>query len=138
MDRLRHVLYLLALLTGIAWMAGTMTVMKLRLNFLNFVALPITFGIGVDYAVNVMRRYAQEVEAGTGNDPIEAAVQETGGAIVVCSLTTIFGYSSLLTSANRALNSFGLAAVIGEVACVLAAVLGLSAVLVLIERRRVG
>jgi len=131
-------LTLLALLTGIAWMAGTMTVMKLRLNFLNFVALPITFGIGVDYAVNVMRRYAQEVEAGTGNDPIEAAVQETGGAIVVCSLTTIFGYSSLLTSANRALNSFGLAAVIGEVACVLAAVLGLSAVLVLIERRRVG
>ncbi len=43
-----------------------------------------------------------------------AAVQETGGAIVVCSLTTIFGYRALLTSANQALNSFGLAAVIGE------------------------
>lgn len=124
------------LLTGIAWMAGTMTVLKLRLNFLNFVALPITFGIGVDYAVNVMRRYAQEVDGNTAGDPIEAAVQETGGAIVVCSLTTIFGYSALLTSANRALNSFGLAAVIGEVACVLAAVVGLSAVLVLVERRR--
>ncbi|MDB4932871.1 MAG: putative rane protein, partial [Myxococcaceae bacterium] len=127
-------LTLLGLLTGIAWMAGALTLLRIRLNFLNFVALPITFGIGVDYAVNVMRRYAQEVEAG-GGDPIEAAVQETGGAIVVCSLTTIFGYSSLLTSANRALNSFGLAAVIGEVACVLAAVVGLSAVLVLLERR---
>jgi predicted RND superfamily exporter protein len=129
-------LTLLALLTGIAWMAGAMTVLGLRLNFLNFVALPITFGIGVDYAVNVMRRYAQEVEAGA-DDPIGPAVQETGGAIMVCSLTTIFGYSALLTSANRALQSFGLAAVIGEVACVLAALLGLSAVLVLVERRRV-
>jgi predicted RND superfamily exporter protein len=128
-------LTLAGLLTGIAWMAGAMTLLKLRLNFLNFVALPITFGIGVDYAVNVMRRYAQEVEAGGAGDPIEAAVQETGGAVVVCSLTTIFGYSALLTSANRALNSFGLAAVIGELACVLAAVVGLSAVLVLIERR---
>lgn len=128
-------LTLLALLTGVAWMVGLMTLFGLRLNFLNFVALPITFGIGVDYAVNVMRRYAQEVEAGPGRDPIAAAVQETGGAIVVCSLTTIFGYSSLLTSANRALNSFGLVAVLGEVACVLAAVLGLSSLLVLIERR---
>jgi predicted RND superfamily exporter protein len=127
-------LTLLGLLTGIAWMAGAMTLLRLRLNFLNFVALPITFGIGVDYAVNVMRRYAQEVDAGGGGDPIEAAVQETGGAIAVCSLTTIFGYSSLLTSANRALNSFGLAAVIGEVACVLAALVGLSAVLVLLDR----
>ncbi len=129
-------LTLLGLLTGVAWMAGVMTVFRIRLNFLNFVALPITFGIGVDYAVNVVRRYAQEVDAGNARDPITPAVQETGGAIVLCSLTTIFGYSSLLTSANRALNSFGLAAVIGEVACVLATVLGLSSVLVLIERRR--
>ena len=29
----------------------------IRLNFLNFAALPITFGIGVDYAVNVAQRY---------------------------------------------------------------------------------
>jgi predicted RND superfamily exporter protein len=129
-------LTLLALLTGVAWMGGAMTVLHIRLNFLNFVALPITFGIGVDYAVNVMRRYQQEVDSGSRGDPIEAAVQETGGAILVCSLTTIFGYSSLHTSANRALNSFGLAAVIGEIACVLAALLGLSAALVLVDRHR--
>jgi uncharacterized protein len=135
---LYRALTLLGLFTGIAWMAGLMTLLKIRLNFLNFVALPITFGIGVDYAVNVVRRYAQEVDEGTSRDPIEAAVQETGGAIVVCSLTTIFGYCALLTSANRALNSFGLAAVLGELACVLATTLGLSSVLVLLERRRVG
>ena len=124
------------LLAGVAWMVGALVAMRVRLNFLNFVALPITFGIGVDYAVNVVRRYAQEVDDGASRDPVDAAVRETGGAIVVCSLTTIFGYSSLLTSANRALNSFGLAAVLGEVCCVLAAVLGVSSLLVLIERRR--
>jgi len=123
------------LLLGIVWMTGTMTVLRLRLNFLNFVALPITFGIGVDYAVNVMRRYAQEVDEG-GADPITAAVAETGGAVVACSLTTIVGYSALLTSANRALNSFGLAAVIGEVTCLFATVLGLSALLVTLAARR--
>ena len=124
-----------ALLSGIVLTVGGAAWLDTRLNFLNFVALPITFGIGVDYAVNVMRRYIQEVDGGTA-DPIESAVQETGGAVVVCSLTTIFGYCALLTSANRALNSFGLAAVIGEFTCTLSALLSLSALLVLIERRR--
>ena len=124
-----------ALLLGVLWMTGTMTVLRLRLNFLNFVALPITFGIGVDYAVNVMRRYVQEEEGGS-DDPVTAAVGETGGAVVACSLTTIVGYSALLTSANRALNSFGLAAVIGEVACLLATTVALSATLMLVTRRR--
>lgn len=123
-----------ALLLGVVWMTGTMAALRLRLNFLNFVALPITFGIGVDYAVNVMRRFVQEVDDGV-DDPVTPAVAETGGAVVACSLTTIFGYSALLTSANRALNSFGLAAVIGEVACLLATVVALSAALVWVTRR---
>ncbi|MBL8602752.1 MAG: MMPL family transporter [Myxococcales bacterium] len=123
-----------ALLFGVATMTGVMALGRLKLNFLNFVALPITFGIGVDYAVNVMRRYVDERDAGHP-DPIGAAISETGGAVVACSLTTIFGYSALLTSANRALNSFGLVAVIGEVTCLLAAVIFLAALLVTLERR---
>jgi predicted RND superfamily exporter protein len=35
----------------------------IKLNFLNFVALPITFGIGVDYAVNVMQHARLEGRA---------------------------------------------------------------------------
>ena len=37
---------------------GIFALLHVRLNFLNFIALPITFGIGVDYAVNVVQRYA--------------------------------------------------------------------------------
>ena len=39
-------------------MIGLLVVLKVKLNFLNFIALPITFGIGVDYSVNVVQRYA--------------------------------------------------------------------------------
>jgi predicted RND superfamily exporter protein len=125
-------LTLAALAVGVAWMCGALTLLRIRLNFLNFVALPITFGIGADYAINVTRRYVIERADHPGVDPDEAlrrTVSETGGAIVVCSLTTIFGYGSLFTSANRALNSFGLAAALGEVACLLAAMIALPAML---------
>src|SRR5208283_1683134 len=107
---------LFALLVGVAWMTGALALKAAKLNFLNFMALPITFGIGVDYAVNIAHRAAQI------GDPI-AAVRHTGGAVILCSLTTLLGYLALVRSANLGIRSLGVAAVLGEVTCLLAAVL---------------
>jgi uncharacterized protein len=82
-----------ALLIGVAWMAGLLVAMKVKLNFLNFIALPITFGIGVDYAVNIVQRYGREGAGGA-----LTAVRETGGAVILCSLTTTLGYLALVMS----------------------------------------
>ena len=127
-------LSLMALLLGILWMAGTMAGLGMKLNFLNFVAFPITFGNGVDYSINVLRRYDLERKAGN-EDPILSAVRLSGGAVVLCSLTTIVGYTSLYVSANQAMNSFGLAMGISEVTCLLAAVLTMPAVMIILSRR---
>ncbi|MBI2974117.1 MAG: MMPL family transporter, partial [Deltaproteobacteria bacterium] len=37
-------------------MLGIMALLKIRLNFFNFIALPLTFGIGVDYSINIAIR----------------------------------------------------------------------------------
>ena len=129
------VLSIMALLMGIVWMAGTMAALGMKLNFLNFVAFPITFGNGVDYSINVMRRYRLEEQAGN-KEPILSAVRLSGGAVVLCSMTTIVGYTSLYVSANQAMNSFGLAMAISEVTCLMAAVLTMPAVMILISRRK--
>jgi predicted RND superfamily exporter protein len=110
-------------------MFGAMTVLGLKLNFVNFAVLPITFGIGVDYAVNLYQRYRQ---AGS----VEEALATSGGAVALCSLTTIIGYATLVTADNQAIQSFGLTAVLGEVTCLSAALFALPAVLSL--RRRPG
>ncbi len=119
------------LLLGILWMASVMILLGMKLNFLNFVAFPITFGNGVDYGVNLMRRIRQEKQRATPSSPISEpvilAVRETGGAVILCSLTTSIGYASLYQSANLAINSFGSAMIISEITCVLAAVLVLPA-----------
>lgn len=127
-------LCIMALLMGILWMAGTMAALGMKLNFLNFVAFPITFGNGVDYSINVMRRYRLEADAGNEH-PISSAVRRSGGAVVLCSMTTIVGYTSLYVSSNQAMNSFGLAMAISEVTCLLAAVLTMPAVMILLSRR---
>ncbi len=121
-----------ALLVGIAWMMLLLVAGKVKLNFLNFVALPITFGIGVDYSVNVVQRYARE-----GRGSALLAIRETGGAVILCSLTTSLGYLALVGSNNFGVRSLGIAAFMGEVCCLLASVLVLPAVLVWLDGRRV-
>jgi predicted RND superfamily exporter protein len=120
-----------SLVIGVAWMGGALVLLDVRLNFLNFIALPITFGIGVDYAVNVVQRYIQE-----GRGSALLAIKETGGAVVLCSMTTMLGYLALVRSANFGVRSLGVAAFIGEICCLLVSVLVLPAVLVLLDRRR--
>ncbi|WP_437941889.1 efflux RND transporter permease subunit [Sorangium sp. So ce341] len=120
-----------ALLVGVLWMAGLLVLMGVKLNFLNFIALPLTFGIGVDYAVNIVQRYQREGAGGA-----LTAVRETGGAVILCSLTTTLGYLALVRSQNYAVRSLGVSAVIGELACLFAAVLVLPAALLWRDRRR--
>jgi predicted RND superfamily exporter protein len=129
MRSLRDAAWVIGSLTlGVLWMAGAMTVLGLKLNFVNFAVLPITFGIGVDYAVNLYQRYRQ-----TGT--VEEALAGSGGAVVLCSLSTIIGYATLVVADNQAIQSFGLTAVIGEITCLSAALFALPAVLSLRDRR---
>jgi hypothetical protein len=107
-----------SLLLGVIWMGGAGAAIGLKLNFLNFVALPVTLGIGVDYAVNVFARLVREPAENRAR-----ALAETGSAVALCSSTTIIGYSSLLIASNGALRSFGKLADLGELGCLLAALL---------------
>ena len=119
-----------AMLGGVLWMTGLLAASGMKLNFLNMVALPITFGIGVEYPVNYLKRYVEEKRAGLDTiAATRAALEGAGGAVILCSLTTLIGYISLYASTNRALNSFGLAMALGEVCCLGAAVVFVPAVL---------
>jgi predicted RND superfamily exporter protein len=119
-----------ALLVGVLWMLALCMVMRIKINFINFIAFPITFGIGVDYAVNVMARYV-----GDGGRDVRAAIRGTGGAVALCSVTTIIGYSSLLVAKNLGLYYFGFLAVMGELTCLTVAVIVLPAALLWWRRR---
>jgi predicted RND superfamily exporter protein len=119
-----------SLVTGVLWMLAISRLAGVKINFANVIAFPITFGIGVDYAVNLMSRYLQE-----GERNVAAAITSTGSAVALCSATTIIGYSSLLLAKNQGLFLFGLLAVIGEVTCLVAGVVLLPAVLLTLDRR---
>ena len=118
-----------SLLAGVALMLGAMAWTGQRLNFSNFVALPITFGIGADYSINMLKRYQAD-----GKLDLMSAVANTGGAVAMCSATTIIGFGSLLVAQNQALFSFGVFATAGELTCLGTAILALPAAILLLRR----
>lgn len=125
-------LVLTPLLCGLVWMLGAAAVFDIKINFLNFVVIPITIGIGVDYGAYIYSRIRQE-----GPERIPQIIAATGGAVFLTSLTTIIGYATLITSTNMALQTFGILADIGEVACLSAAELVLCALIVALSAREV-
>ena len=94
------------------------------MTFLDFVALPITLGLGVDYAINVVHRHHRD----GGGDPA-SALRTSGAAVFLCSLTTIIGYGSLLVADNQAIRGFGAASLIGELCCLATALIVAPAIL---------
>ena len=120
----RAVAVLVGTAAGSLLMVAICALAGLRVNFLDFVALPITLGLGIDYAINVAHRHDHDDIP----DPI-TTLRTSGSAVFVCSLTTIIGYGSLLVSDNLAICGFGTASLIGEIACVFTALVLVPAIL---------
>jgi predicted RND superfamily exporter protein len=116
---------LTTLVLGVIWLLGFAALSDIKLNYVNFIALPITFGIGTEYPFNVFDR----TRLLGGNVPL--ALKRTGGAVVLCSFTTVVGYGSLLFNDFQALETFGKLAMFGELACIFTAMLLLPSMLTL-------
>jgi len=130
----RHGLVTLACgFAGTVAMLALGSVLGLRVNFLDFVALPITIGIGIDYAVNLAARDRHQPSLGA-----RQVLARTGSAVLLCSYTTIVGYGSLLLSRNQGIRSFGTAAILGEATCLGVALLFAPALLQVLRPRARG
>lgn len=112
-----------ALLLGVVATLGFAAWGDHRLNFFNFIALPITFGIGSEYPFNIFDR------SRLLKHDVPSAVRLSGGAVALCSYTTTIGYSSMLVSDQQALQSFGQLAMVGEISCLAAALVYMPALL---------
>jgi uncharacterized protein len=114
---------LLSLVIGFVCLLGGASIMSAHLHYINFIAIPITLGIGCEYPFNIFDRTRL-----LGGD-IRLAIKRSAGPVALCSYTTMVGYGSLLFNDFGALKSFGRLAIAGELATVVAALVFLPAFL---------
>jgi uncharacterized protein len=118
---------LVPLTVGLIWMAGAMVAVNTPMNFINIFVTTMIIGIGVDYGVHILHRF-QEVQD-FPRERFEQGIIETGKAVVAASVSTIFGFGSMMFSSYPGLVSTGKVAVLGAIATCLVTITLVPAVL---------
>jgi uncharacterized protein len=121
------VLALLPVGIGTTWMVGLMGWLDIPFNPANIMTLPLVIGIGVTNGIHILNRFSEE-----GNPGLLA--KSTGKAVLVSGLTTMAGFSSLISADHQGIASLGMVMSIGVAMCMIAALTFLPAVLTLLLR----
>ena len=123
-------LVLTPLLTGLAWVAGFMYILGIKMNAYNIVAFPTIIGMGIDNGVHIFHRYR---EAGSGS--VRLVLRTTGMALAATSLTTMLGFACLVPANHPAVSSIGIVSLIGLGCCFVTSVTLLPALLQIREKQ---
>jgi len=101
------VVNLVPILVTLALLAGSMRYFGIPFNALTATILSITIGLGIDYSVHVVHRFADEYEERDLFPALERTVQGTGGALTGSMLTTVTGIGVLVLAITPILGQFG-------------------------------
>ncbi len=99
-------LALLPKLLGVLWMIGFLGLIQAEFNAANFLALPLTLGIGLIFGMESLRM------SRLPNRPLMSR-QSAGFAVGLSGLTTLVGFSTLMGAEHRGVASFGLVMSVG-------------------------
>jgi predicted RND superfamily exporter protein len=87
-------------LLGVVWMIGIMGVCGVSFNAANFLALPITLGIGLVFGVNILSQCRQDGVSGL-------YASATGGGVLLSGLVATLGFASFAMAHHEGVASFG-------------------------------
>lgn len=136
--KVRHpVLILSALLVGLAWTMGFVTLTVGHLSLMTIFVAPMLLGLADDFGVHFMTRY--EEERGHGKDPATAlriVYSHTGPSIIAGACTTALAFAAIVLTDFRGVQELGIISSGGILLSVLAMFTFLPALVVVAERIR--
>jgi predicted RND superfamily exporter protein len=123
------ILATLPMVMAFVWMLGIMGLTGFPFSIINVMGLPLILGIGIDDGVHIIHRYRIE-----GRESLAYTMSSIGKAIFLTTLTTLFGFGSLIPSTFRGYGSLGLLVVLGIGLCFITSVIVLPSILKLAWR----
>src|SRR5438445_963982 len=107
---------ILAVAMSLVWTLGVSVLAGKALTFGTSVLPPLLLVVGSSYAIHVMARYYEQVDAGAPPDEVVVrAFARVWLPLAISALTTVIGFGSLMVNRITAIWDLGLFAVIGVV-----------------------
>src|SRR5436190_1159397 len=110
------VLPVVSVVMALVWTLGALVLDGKALTLGPFVLPPLLLVVGSSYAIHVMARYYEQVDAGAPPDEVVVrAFARVWLPLAISALTTVIGFGSLMVNRITAIWDLGLFAVIGVV-----------------------
>src|SRR5207247_1597326 len=107
---------ILSVAMALVWTLGVIVLAGKALTFGTSVLPPLLLVVGSSYAIHVMARYYEQVDAGAPPDEVVVrAFARVWLPLAISALTTVIGFGSLMVNRSPAISDLGLFAVIGVV-----------------------
>ena len=114
------ILGLLPVILAIIFAIGISGLVHIPDTPLTALMAPLLLGLGIDYSIHFMARYNEEREKSAKiEDALRITSMTVGESIALTSITTTFGFLSLMTMSLEPVQDFGKIAAIGIILCLL-------------------
>jgi len=134
---LRPACTFLVLIMAVLWSLGFALVTVGHFNVLSIAVIPMVLGIGIDFGIQILGRYEEELGHGRNvNEAVLASLQHTGVAIITGGSTTAAAFFSLCFNDFSGLSELGIIAGCSMVFCITASLVVLPAIFILRDRNR--
>ena len=134
---LRPACTFLVLIIAVLWSLGFALAYVGHFNVLSIAVIPMVLGIGIDFGIQILGRYEEELGHGaTVNEAVTASLEHTGVAIITGGSTTAAAFFTLCFNEFTGLAELGKIAGASMVFCIIASLLLLPAIFVLRDRSR--
>lgn len=110
------IIALMALVMALIWMYGIANLLNLTLTTICMAAPILLVGLGIDYAIHIIKYYKEELLNGYRvKDATIRTMSSIGVAILLSTITTIVGFLSNMFSDLNAIADFGILCALGIV-----------------------
>jgi hopanoid biosynthesis associated RND transporter like protein HpnN len=134
---LRPAFTFMVLIMAVLWSLGFALVYVGHFNVLSVAVIPMVLGIGIDFGIQILGRYEEELGHHCNiEQAITAALEHTGVAIITGGSTTAAAFFTLCFNDFVGLSELGIIAGASMIFCIIANLVVLPAVFVLRDRNR--
>ena len=128
---------MVSLVVGICLSFGFATLAVGHLNILSMVFAIMLIGLGIEYGIQVVLRYQEELTNGaSGNAAIETGLTTNIRSIIMAAATVAMAFATFALTDFKGIAELGIIAAGGVFLCVLATFTVLPSMLILLERFR--
>ena len=113
--------------------AGMMT--KEFVPYLLTVA-PLLLALGIAYTLHLVNHYMEEVDEKSPKEAIKKIIPTTGKAVLLSAITTIAGFTSLMTSHMTPISDLGLIFIIGIFYCFISTIVLVPCLILILNYRK--